>query len=172
MAVSNPATLASIQAEFGGNGHFADYYAGGPYVSGSIGQGIPSNPNGMAMSQFNGVQNGLEFMFMGVGNNGSPFPIYGYDDGQAFGPFGSLSPDAFFAGGTVTSFVWNSGANNMFLVLDNGTGADPGQFCFNYVTINGSNFSAGAASYANGAWTWSGVSNPMGTSGGINISFH
>jgi hypothetical protein len=173
MAVSNPASLQSIVTEFGGDGVFSHYYAGGPYVpSGATdGSGNPIPASGvLSMSQFNGAANALEVMSMTVGTNGSPSPLYGYDDGQAFGPFGSLSPDSFFAGGTVTSFVWNSGANNMFLVLDNGGGADPGQSCFDHVIINGTTFHASSASYGGGTWTWSSVSDPFG-SGSITITF-
>lgn len=55
MAVSNPATFASIKAEFGGSNNFKDYYRGGPYVAASAAAGISTTAAGLRMSQFNGV---------------------------------------------------------------------------------------------------------------------
>jgi hypothetical protein len=56
MAVSNPASFASIIAEFGGSGSFRDYYRGGPYVPNApANQNISTDPNTLSMAAFAGA---------------------------------------------------------------------------------------------------------------------
>lgn len=57
MAVSNPATLASVQAEFGGPGDLRSYYRGGPYVPNGPAQNnnISTDPNSLNLASFAGA---------------------------------------------------------------------------------------------------------------------
>jgi len=53
--VSNPATLSSIKAVFGGTGKLSDYVKGGAYVSSSNPAPISTTVAGLRLSQFNGA---------------------------------------------------------------------------------------------------------------------
>ena len=55
MTVSNPATLSSVKANFGGPGNLAAYVRGGSYVPIGGPSSISTTVSGLALSQFNGV---------------------------------------------------------------------------------------------------------------------
>lgn len=55
MTVSNPASLSSANAEFGGNGSLSALVRGGSYVASNASSTISTTVVGLALSQFNGV---------------------------------------------------------------------------------------------------------------------
>lgn len=55
MTVSNPASLSSANAEFGGNGTLSALVRGGAYVASNASATISTTVSGLALSQFNGV---------------------------------------------------------------------------------------------------------------------
>lgn len=55
MAVSNPASLSSVRAEFGGPGNLAAYVRGGAWVASNASATIATTVGALKLSQFNGV---------------------------------------------------------------------------------------------------------------------
>lgn len=162
---SPPLSLSQIKAEFGGGNSFSQYYAGGAYVaSGTTGVNgaVPSGPP-MAMSKFLGTSNFLQQITMNVGSSGGPFPLYGYSAGS----WGSLSDDNFFGGGHITEFFWNSSDGNFYLLTDD----SPSGTCFDTLTIDSTTLNRADASFDGSGWTWTGISNPVGTSGTRTITW-
>ena len=123
MTVSNPATLLSVQAEFGGSGALSSYVGAAPGISGSL---------PISLSSFAGVSASIN-----IGMYIDEYNIYAnqeYDDGRLMatyngfisggigygGTFGSISPTTFaYAGGaTIASIVGYSGYDNNFSSIE------------------------------------------------------
>jgi len=98
---------------------------------------------------------------MTVGNQAiAKIQNYGFATG--FYSYGSLSDTTIdtFGNRTINSFSWNS-TNTLVLNISNGPNSG-----WTSIKVNNTTFNRTAASYGNGAWTWSSASNPFGTTVG------
>lgn len=174
MALPLPGVAISLNAvrnEFGGPNpiYISNYYAGGPYVpagtSGTFGP-VPTGGT-ISIADFYGTQQSLEIVTMNVGDNGDG--AYGYNIYQGFG---SISPNTmvFLSNGYCDAFYWSADFGLVFNVQVTGSSG-----AFTTLIANGTSFSSGSASFFSGPdqsqWVWSGVGNPLGTSGTIQCVF-
>jgi len=166
-----PLSLNDIKGEFGGpsSPSLADYYAGGSYVpSGTSGTYGPVPTFGtISIANFYGTQAALEVVTMNVGDNGDGF--YGYN---IYLGIGSISPDTmvFLSNGYCDAFYWSPDFGLVFNVQATGSSG-----AFTTLIANGTSLSSASASFFSGPdisqWVWSGVGNPLGTSGTIQCVF-
>lgn len=83
--------------------------------------------------------------------------VYGFQSSI----IGSLTPTEFL-GSNINQLKWLS--NNLVLSINDTSHTNSG---WSSVNINGNVFLRTAATYSAGAWTWTPVSNPVGTSAGV-----
>jgi len=168
---SGPLSLNDIKGEFGGPGSpsLSDYYAGGSYVPSGTSGTYGAVPTGgtISIANFYGTQAALEVVTMDVGDDGGG--AYGYN---IYLSIGSISPNTmvFLSNGYCDAFYWDADFGLVFNVQAIGSSG-----AFTTLIANGTSFSSGSASFYSGAdiaqWVWSGVGNPLGTSGTISCVF-
>ena len=162
---SGAISLSQIQAEWGGSSpiSLSEYYLGSLPTGRTNYGSIPSS-GAIDFADFYGTNSALatwtSTMTVGL-QSIAKINNYGFQTG--FFTFGSLSDTTIdtFGNRTINSFSWSS-LNTLSLNIANGPNSG-----WTSIKVNNVTFNRTAASFNNGAWTWTSItSNPFGATVG------